>query len=103
MNETSFKRMKNLPSAHILGTGTPMCAGCGGLLALHEIYDILGEKTVFLNAAGCMTLLAVYPFTPFRGSMRPTNKMFTLPSLSPSIGDTSGQKCSESMPLGIIV
>jgi pyruvate ferredoxin oxidoreductase beta subunit len=23
---------------------------------------------VFINAAGCMTLLAVYPFTPFRGS-----------------------------------
>ena len=45
-----------------------MCAGCGGLQALHEIYDVLGEKTVFLNAAGCMTLLSVYPFTPFRGS-----------------------------------
>lgn len=45
-----------------------MCAGCGGLQALHEIYDILGKKTVFLNAAGCMTLLSVYPFTPFSGS-----------------------------------
>jgi pyruvate ferredoxin oxidoreductase beta subunit len=45
-----------------------MCAGCGGLEALHEIYDIVGEKSVFVNAAGCMTLLAVYPFTPFRGS-----------------------------------
>jgi len=45
-----------------------MCAGCGGLQALHEIYDVLGEKTVFINAAGCMTLLSVYPFTPFRGS-----------------------------------
>ena len=68
MNETSFKRMKNLPSAHILGTGTPLCSGCGGLLALQEIYDVLGEKTVFINAAGCMTLLSIYPFTPFRGS-----------------------------------
>jgi pyruvate ferredoxin oxidoreductase beta subunit len=45
-----------------------MCAGCGGLQALHVIYDILGGKTVFVNAAGCMTLLSVYPFTPFRGS-----------------------------------
>jgi pyruvate ferredoxin oxidoreductase beta subunit len=45
-----------------------MCAGCGGLEAVHEIYDILGEKTVLVNAAGCLTLLAVYPFTPFRGS-----------------------------------
>ncbi|MCK4536889.1 MAG: pyruvate synthase, partial [Desulfuromonadales bacterium] len=45
-----------------------MCAGCGALEALHGIYDILGEKTVFINAAGCMTLLSVYPYTPFRGS-----------------------------------
>jgi pyruvate ferredoxin oxidoreductase beta subunit len=63
-----IKRMKDLPSTHLLGTGTPMCSGCGGLEALHEIYDVLGEKTVFVNAAGCMTLLSVYPFTPFRGS-----------------------------------
>jgi len=65
---TRFRSTKDLPSAHLLGTGTPMCAGCGGLQALHQIYDVLGEKTVFLNAAGCMTLLPVYPFTPFRGS-----------------------------------
>ena len=45
-----------------------MCAGCGGLLALNQIYDVLGPNTVFVNAAGCMTLLSVYPFTPFRGS-----------------------------------
>lgn len=68
MSETAFKRMKDLPSTHLLGTGTPMCAGCGGLQVLHVIYDILGGKNVFVNAAGCMTLLSVYPFTPFRGS-----------------------------------
>jgi pyruvate ferredoxin oxidoreductase beta subunit len=60
--------MKDLPSTHLLGAGTPMCSGCGGLEALHQIYDVLGEKTVFINAAGCMTVLSVYPFTPFRGS-----------------------------------
>ena len=64
----SISRMKDLPSTHLLGTGTPMCSGCGGLEALHQIYDVLGENTVFVNAAGCMTLLSVYPFTPFRGS-----------------------------------
>ncbi|MGD8593553.1 MAG: thiamine pyrophosphate-dependent enzyme [Gammaproteobacteria bacterium] len=68
MTEHVIKRMKDLPSTHLLGTGTPMCSGCGGLEALHQIYDILGENTVFTNAAGCMTLLSVYPFTPFRGS-----------------------------------
>jgi len=65
---TRFRSVKDLPSTHLLGTGTPMCAGCGGLQALHEIYDLLGPRTVFVNAAGCMTLLSVYPFTPFRGS-----------------------------------
>jgi pyruvate ferredoxin oxidoreductase beta subunit len=65
---TIYKRMKDLPSTHILGAGTPMCAGCGGLQAIHEVYDILGKNTVFVNAAGCMTLLAIYPFTPFSGS-----------------------------------
>ena len=68
MSETHYKRMKDLPSTHLLGTGTPMCSGCGGLQALHGAYDVLGENTVFVNAAGCMTLLSVYPFTPFRGS-----------------------------------
>ena len=66
--DPTFHRMKDLPSTHLLGTGTAMCAGCGGLTALHEIYDILGKKTVFVNAAGCLTLLSIYPFTPFQGS-----------------------------------
>jgi pyruvate ferredoxin oxidoreductase beta subunit len=66
--ETRFGSVKDLPSARLLGTGTPMCAGCGGLQALHQIYDLLGGRSVFVNAAGCMTLLSVYPFTPFRGS-----------------------------------
>jgi len=64
----TIRRMKDLPSTHLLGPGTPMCAGCGGLAGLHEIYDVLGTRSVFVNAAGCMTLLAAYPFTPFRGS-----------------------------------
>ena len=68
MDEPKIKKISELPSTHLLGTGTAMCAGCGGLEAVHQIYDILGEKTIFVNAAGCMTLLSIYPFTPFRGS-----------------------------------
>jgi len=68
MKDEKFRRIKDLPPTHLLGRGTPMCAGCGGLEAVKEIYDIIGEKSVFINAAGCMTLLAVYPFTPFPGS-----------------------------------
>ena len=66
--EVRVRRMQDLPSTHLLGTGTALCAGCGGLQAFREVYELLGEKTVVVNAAGCMTLLAVYPFTPFRGS-----------------------------------
>ena len=68
MSDTRFARIQDLPSSHLLGGGTAMCAGCGGLQAVHEAYDVLGERTVFVNAAGCMTLLSIYPFTPFRGS-----------------------------------
>jgi pyruvate ferredoxin oxidoreductase beta subunit len=50
-----------------LAPGTPLCAGCGGLQALQQLHHILGERTVVVNAAGCMTLLAIYPFTPFAG------------------------------------
>ena len=67
MNEALIRNMKDLPSTHLLGAGMSMCAGCGGLQAVHEIYDLVGAKTVFVNAAGCMTLLSTYPFTPFRG------------------------------------
>jgi len=67
MTEALIRSMKDLPSTHLLGAGTAMCAGCGGLEAVHEIYDLLGPKTVFVNAASCMTLLSTYPFTPFRG------------------------------------
>jgi pyruvate ferredoxin oxidoreductase beta subunit len=66
--DSHFDRMRDLPSSHLLGAGTAMCAGCGGLEAVKEVYDVLGRNTVFVNAAGCMTLLAVYPFTPFVGS-----------------------------------
>ena len=65
---TRFARMKDLPKEHLLGAGTPLCAGCGGLEALHQIVDVMGERTVFVNAAGCMTLLSTYPFTPVGGS-----------------------------------
>ncbi len=68
MSETAYKAMKDLPAQRLLAGGTAMCAGCGGLEPLRLFHDILGENTVFVNAAGCMTLLASYPYTPFRGS-----------------------------------
>lgn len=68
MNGQQKKHPSRLPDCHLLGSGTSTCAGCGALEDINIFYDILGEKTVFVNAAGCMTLLTIYPFTPFRGS-----------------------------------
>ena len=62
------KGIKDVAPRHLLCSGTPMCAGCGALENLKIFYDILGENTVIVNAAGCMTLLSIYPYTPFRGS-----------------------------------
>lgn len=63
-----FKSPKDLPIEEYLTPGSPMCAGCGGLTTLRLIHKVLGENLVIVNAAGCMTLLATYPFTPLKSS-----------------------------------
>jgi len=68
MNDSDIKKITDLSPERLLSPGLPTCAGCGALSAIHQAIDILGEKTIFVNAAGCMTLLSIYPFTPFKGS-----------------------------------
>ncbi len=68
MNKPTIKKITDLSPHRLIAPGTPTCAGCGALAGVHQIYDILGEKSIFVNGAGCMTLLATYPFTPFKGS-----------------------------------
>ncbi len=63
-----YKSIKDLPREEYLAGGTGLCGGCGGLLALRLFHKALGPNAIFVNAAGCMTLLAVFPFTPFRSS-----------------------------------
>lgn len=68
MEIKTIKSIKNIPLEENLLPGTPACAGCGGLLALRHCLKALGDKTVIVNAAGCFTLLSIYPFTPFKSS-----------------------------------
>ncbi len=63
-----FKSIKDVPQEEYLAGGTGLCGGCGGLLALRLFHKALGPRVVFVNAAGCLTLLAVFPFSPFRSS-----------------------------------
>ncbi len=63
-----YKSPKDLPCDEELSPGSPLCAGCGGLITLRLMHKILGENVVIVNAAGCMTLMATYPFSPLRSS-----------------------------------
>ena len=63
-----YKSHKDLPREEEVSPGAPLCAGCGGLITLRLMHKILGENVVIVNAAGCMTLMATYPFSPLRSS-----------------------------------
>lgn len=63
-----YKSPKDIPVEEYLTPGSSLCAGCGGLTTLRLMHKILGENVVIVNAAGCMTLLATYPFTPLKSS-----------------------------------
>lgn len=64
----TYRSLKDIPREEYIAAGTTACGGCGGLEIVRLATKVLGEKIVFVNAAGCFSLLALYPFTPFRGS-----------------------------------
>lgn len=63
-----YKSPKDIPHEEELSPGAPLCAGCGGMTTLRLMHKVLGEKVVIVNAAGCMTLMAIYPLSPLRSS-----------------------------------
>lgn len=64
----AIKNLKHIQREEMIAPGTAVCGGCGGLEALRLAAKVLGPKTIFVNAAGCFTLLAVFPYTPLKGS-----------------------------------
>ncbi len=67
-NNKEYKKFGDLDPREVLEPGTALCAGCGGLEGLRLAMKTLGDNTLMCNAAGCMTLLSFYPFTPTHGS-----------------------------------
>lgn len=65
---SAIKNLKQISREEFILPGTAVCGGCGGLEALRLAAKVIGPKAVFVNAAGCFTLLAVFPYTPFKGS-----------------------------------
>lgn len=68
MTTTEFRSIKDIATANIMSPGTSSCAGCGAIESVKIIFNVLGTNTIIVNAAGCMTMLSTYPFTPFSGS-----------------------------------
>ena len=64
----AITNLKQITREEFVLPGSAICGGCGGLEALRLAAKVLGPKTVFVNAAGCFTLLAVFPYTPLKGS-----------------------------------
>ncbi len=67
-SSTHYKRIKDLHPHEAVKPGTALCAGCGGLAGLRLALKELGNEVLICNAAGCFTLLSIFPFTPFEGS-----------------------------------
>ncbi len=68
MKREFYKSLRTISHEEPLGPGGPLCAGCGGQLSLRLFHKALGDNVIFVNAAGCSTLLATYPFTPLNSS-----------------------------------
>ncbi len=68
ITDEAYRTVKDIPREEHLAPGNPLCAGCGGLLAVRLFHKALGEKVVWVNAAGCMTMLSVYPYSPLHSS-----------------------------------
>ena len=60
--------LKQINRDEFILPGTAVCGGCGGLEALRLAAKVIGPKVVYVNTAGCFTLLATFPYTPFKGS-----------------------------------
>jgi len=58
--------IKDIPKEDLLTGGTFACAGCNAILGTKFVLKALGKNTILINASGCMTLTAAYPFTPYK-------------------------------------
>ncbi|MEN2974637.1 MAG: thiamine pyrophosphate-dependent enzyme [Candidatus Caldarchaeales archaeon] len=68
MSQSRFRTLRDLMGEEYMAPGTSLCSGCGALLNIRLFHKALGEKVVWVNAAGCVTLMVVYPFSPLKSS-----------------------------------
>ncbi|MFQ6073520.1 MAG: thiamine pyrophosphate-dependent enzyme [Methanosarcinales archaeon] len=62
----NFSKLKEIPKEEYLASGHVACQGCSATLGLRLALKVLGKNTIVINGSGCMTLLPIYPLTPFK-------------------------------------
>ncbi len=77
---THHKKVTDLHPEEGIAPGSALCAGCGGLEGIRLALKELGDNVHISNAAGCFTLLSIYPFTPFKGSWLYTTMAAPVPA-----------------------
>ncbi|MEM3267565.1 MAG: thiamine pyrophosphate-dependent enzyme [Conexivisphaerales archaeon] len=66
--QSKYKTLRDVPQIDYLAPGGSLCAGCGGLLAVRLFHKVLGKNVVWVNAAGCMTIMVNYPLVPLKSN-----------------------------------
>ncbi|HDD72632.1 MAG TPA: pyruvate synthase subunit beta [Candidatus Aenigmarchaeota archaeon] len=59
-----IKTINDVPKQELVVGGGPLCMGCSAALGLKLALKALGKNTIVINASGCMTLFATYPYMP---------------------------------------
>jgi pyruvate ferredoxin oxidoreductase beta subunit len=80
LHSGEHKKIHDLHPEEAIAPGSALCAGCGGLEGIRLALKELGENVLIANAAGCFTLLSVFPFTPFKGSWLYTTMAAPVPA-----------------------
>jgi len=62
----AFNIKEEMKKEHLLTGGTFACSGCNPILGTRLVLIALGKNTILVNTAGCMTLTATWPFTPYK-------------------------------------
>ncbi len=66
--QSKYRTLRDIPQVDYLEPVGSLCSGCGVVLAVRLFHKVLGKNVVWVNAAGCMTIIVNYPLVPLKSS-----------------------------------
>ncbi len=67
-DESAYRTLKDTPREEYLVSGSPLCPGCGGEIAVKLALKALGERTIVITVPSCFGLLTLYPYSSIKNS-----------------------------------